>query len=178
MAEEPPTHCLICYTTKSSLDPGSPSSCETVQDHITSVSRQLHVIFILRKLFQVPLKNLEEYLSTVGNPDEWIWLCPNCTEDTENAKQIYSELLQVSRKFRSFRTELIETVKITYKSRRKTNEADKKAREEKDKNKITDEIRCAISKSRKPNFTEALAIYYKLFNHIFQSNKFKGWSCN
>lgn len=111
-------HCLLCYSSISSATSGFPSS--PVFDEMSSISKQLHVIFLLQNLLEIPRTQLETYLSKRGNPEEWIKLCSKCNSLVEQAKTTYEMLLHVTIKFRRIKRKVVDIAKgsVTSGSRR------------------------------------------------------------
>lgn len=78
----------------------------------STISDQLHVIFVLRQLLQIPVERIERYLEASGesNPDSWISLCGGCDEETKKARAVFEELVKANKKFQEIQQKAVEKV--------------------------------------------------------------------
>lgn len=102
-------HCLLCYTNSAGDTFGFPLSPAFVDRPL--VFKQLHVIFLLQNLLEIPSTQLETYLSTAGNPEAWITLCSKCNSLVEQAKTAYEMQLHATTKFRQIKREIVDIAK-------------------------------------------------------------------
>ncbi len=73
------------------------------------LSSNLEVIFILRKLLEVPGVHLENHLKECGtDPEDWIRLCDKCTELTRNARKLDAEIKKLEKQLRCVRNEVVD----------------------------------------------------------------------
>lgn len=107
--------CLIC---DADLEPFKEREIDHSSDSF--LSKDLHVIFVLKNLFDIPREKVESYLAANhGNPSEWkfVSFCGHCGEAVENAKRIYLEMLDATKIFAAVKQEIVETVRRHWRRR-------------------------------------------------------------
>lgn len=100
--------CLICGRKQKEF---STKGGDDDTDNISIISKQLTVIFILRNVLQVPTSQLQSYLENLGNPDDWITLCEQCTKLTNEACSLHFQILKISSNLKALRNEIVELAK-------------------------------------------------------------------
>lgn len=98
--------CLLCCSgvnsnqkpVKESNDPGL-------------LSNSLSVIFLLKKVLQVPDIQLQNNLQECGNPDQWIILCDQCADLSRKAKELHSQIVKTARQLRITENLILDKVK-------------------------------------------------------------------
>lgn len=82
-------------------------------DNNTDISQQLNVIFLLKKLLQVPTVNLEKYLVKFGSPTNWqVSLCEQCTQLVNQAKDLHLLILENTAKLKRVQKVIVDKVKF------------------------------------------------------------------
>lgn len=108
--------CLLCNTNhivSAAQTIGTGAFPHPRDPNSPSVSKQLFVIFILRKVLKVPTNQLESYLRSYGNPENWIRLCLPCTLLADQAKTLYELQQNVTRKFEKAAQCIVDMVERT-----------------------------------------------------------------
>lgn len=97
-------NCLLCYT-----------ECdlyhrikESESSGLSKISMELHAVFLLRNIFEVPKETVQAYLKTGTNPSDWIVICKNCENVVEKGKKMFKDILDASRRFRKVKGEIIQ----------------------------------------------------------------------
>lgn len=100
--------CLICATPISNL----------LEDQRSEklIGKHLKIIFLLRKVLNISSDKLVQFLKCCPDIDEWISVCENCEALVNQCRELYYELLKVSRNFESGKQMVIKIVKESRRS--------------------------------------------------------------
>ncbi len=103
--------CLICGCWCADVDQSHHHSANISNKKYPGISKQLNVIFILKNLLQLPNNQLHKFLKNYGNSENWISLCAQCTQLTEESRKLHLQIVQVTRELKGYQKLIVEKVK-------------------------------------------------------------------
>ncbi len=99
-------HCLLCFKTTD----------ENTMKSIPSITEMdFQVMFVLKKMLNIPSNALADYLERFGNPREWITFCNACIPKVNKAIVIQKEINRLEENLRTCQKELVNTIKKSWK---------------------------------------------------------------
>lgn len=99
-------HCLLCFKTTD----------ENTMKSIPSITEiNFQVMFILKKMLDIPSDTLADYLERFGHPREWITFCNTCVPKVNKAIVIQKEINRLEENLRACQKELLNTIKKSWK---------------------------------------------------------------
>lgn len=97
--------CFVCCgitTRKNSKD-------NSVKSDTSLLSKNLDVIFFLKKLLKVPTTLLVNQLKECGqDPEDWLKLCDHCNHLTKRAKELDMEIRKIEKEFSCVQKHVVE----------------------------------------------------------------------
>lgn len=100
-------HCLLCYKAikESELSP------VLTNDKVVA---NLDVVFVLRKMLNVPSLKLQDYLENFGCPDKWVKYCRKCLCLVDKALRIQKEISKLENKLRECQAKMKEEIEANF----------------------------------------------------------------
>lgn len=95
-----------CFTCSSKI-----TTKNSVKTNYSSLSSNINVFFVLRKVLHVPSILLKDQLKESGiNPQDWIRLCDQCTHLIKKGRHLHQEITKIEKQFRSVRKQIVENL--------------------------------------------------------------------
>lgn len=83
-------------------------------ENTNRIVTNLNVFFLLKTLLQVPNNQLETNFKDVGNPEDWVRLCNQCSHLTEQANKLYCKIVKAEIELKSVRKLIVEKIKSSH----------------------------------------------------------------
>lgn len=102
------TKCLICAT----------PNINFLAPHLAPklIEKHLKIMFLLRKVLEIPSNKLVNFLQGFPNIDDWISVCDKCETLVNQCKEFYQELWEVNRKFENGKQRIVKLVEESWSS--------------------------------------------------------------